>query len=99
VKEATRKRKEREELVFTVEISFAVMLTQPNKWLGKGLNFIKCAIGEINHNPVRFPPAAPLVGVTTGPSNNQQEDMQLSSGFACLYCMTGKIFPAKLLFK
>jgi hypothetical protein len=84
VKEATRKRKEREELVFTVKSFFTVMLAQPNKWFGKGLHFIKRAIGEINQNPVRFPPAAPLAGSTTGPTNNQQEDVQLSSGFACL---------------
>jgi hypothetical protein len=83
VREATRKRKEREELVFTVESFFAVMLAQPNKWSGEGLHFIKRALGEINHNPARFPPAIPLAGSTTRTSNNQQEDIQLSSGFAC----------------
>jgi hypothetical protein len=60
------------------------MLAQPNKWSDEGLHFIKRAIGEINHNPARFPPAIPLVRSITGTRNNQQEeDMQLSSGFAC----------------
>jgi hypothetical protein len=83
VKEATRKKKEREELVFTVKSFFTVMLAQPNKWSGEGLHFIKRAIGEINLNPARFPPAIPLVRPTNRTSNNQQEDIQLSSGFAC----------------
>jgi hypothetical protein len=46
----TRKRKEREELVFTVKSFFTVMLAQPNKWLGEGLHFTKGAIGDINHS-------------------------------------------------
>jgi hypothetical protein len=83
VEEATRKRKEREELVFTVESFLTVMLAQPNKWSGEGLHFFKRAIGEINHNPARFPPAIPLVRPTNRTINNQQEDIQLSSGFDC----------------
>jgi hypothetical protein len=60
------------------------MQAQPNKWSGEGLHFIKLAIREINNNPARFPPAALLAGSTFGPSNNQQEDIKLSSCFACL---------------
>jgi hypothetical protein len=82
-----------------VESFFTVMLAHPNKWLGdEGLHLIKHAIGEINHNPVRFPPATPLCDPPLVLVATRKKIYSFLLALL-VFCTTGKIFPAKPLFK